>query len=123
MRTTDLMQKEPGESIPYPPSFVDRLMDFVVRLPIPYWLTYLLLLILQVSLIHVLAWIDGWLPPFTFSRLLFTFPVWTWIPLALMTYLDQVSLEALSSFRPLLDVDEEKLNRLKYESLSCQPGA
>jgi hypothetical protein len=33
----------------------------------------------------------------------------------MMTFLDHVSLEALSSFSPLLEVDEETINRLKYE--------
>ena len=114
-RTYDPMQQHASQIIPYPPSFIDRFMDFVKRLPIPYWLTYLVLFILESILVHVVAWIDGWLPAYTFSPLPLIFPLWLWTPLAMMTFLDRVSLEALSSFRPLLDVDEEQLNKLKYE--------
>ena len=115
MKTTDSMRKESSQTSLYPPSFIDRFMNFVERLPGPYWLTYLVLFILQSLLVHIIAWIDGWQPAFTFNPIALLFPFWLWAPLAMMTYLDQVSLEALSSFSPLLDVDEETLNRLKVE--------
>lgn len=114
-KTSDPNHQHTSQMKPYPPSFLDRFMDFIKRLPIPFWLTYLVMFILQGMLMHVLAWIDGWQPAFTFSPMILLFPLWLWAPLAMMTYLDQVSLEALSSFSPLLDVEEEKLNRLKYE--------
>ena len=109
------MQQHTSETRPYAPSFLDRLMDFVERLPRPYWLTYLVLFLLQSSIVHILAWIDGWLPVYTFSQLLLLFPVWLWGLLAMMTYLKSVSLGALSSFSPLLEVEEETLKRLRYE--------
>jgi hypothetical protein len=90
-------------------------MDFVEQLPGPYWLTYLALFILQSLLVHILAWIDGWQPAYTFNPIALLFPFWLWAPLVMMTYLDQVSMEALSSFSQLLEVDEETLNRLKVE--------
>src|SRR3990172_8073418 len=34
-----------GESVPYPASFIDQLIDAVARLPTPYWLTYFFLFI------------------------------------------------------------------------------
>ena len=114
-RTSDPMQQNTSETRPYAPSFLDRFMDFVQRLPSPYWLTYFVLFILQSIIAHTLAWIVGWLPAYTFSPILLIFPVWLWGPLAMMTHLNLVSLEALSSFSPLLDVEEERLNMLKYE--------
>jgi hypothetical protein len=101
--------------LPYPPSFINRLMDSVKRLPIPYWLTYLLLILLQTGLSHVLSWLDGWLPAFSLNPILFVFPVWLWFPLAIMTHLDSVARQALASFRSLLDVDEAEISRLSYE--------
>jgi hypothetical protein len=107
----------------YPPSFIDRFMSFVKRLPIPYWLTYLLLFILQSSLTHILAWIDGgWLRAYTFSPILLLFPAWLWGPMAIMTYLNAIALGALASFRPLLEVDEESLARLRYEFTNLPAG-
>ena len=90
-------------------------MRFIERLPWPYWLTYLALFFLQGLLFHVLAWIDGWLPVFAFNPILFVFPLWQWGPLALMTHLNRVALEALAGFSPLLDLDEPRLERLKVE--------
>jgi hypothetical protein len=90
-------------------------MDFIAQLPIPYWLSYLVLFFLQSLLFHVLAWIVGWLPAFTFNPILFVFPLWVWGPLAFMTHLNRVALEALADFSPLLEVDEQRLERLKIE--------
>lgn len=109
------MKQNPSITRPYAPSFLDRFMDFVERLPAPYWVTYLVLFIAQSIIAHILAWVDGWLPAFTFSPISLLFPVWLWGPLALMTHLDLVALEALSSFGQLLDIEEEKVTRLKYE--------
>lgn len=109
------------EPRPYPPSFLDRFMDFVQRQRIPYWLTYLCLLVVEVAILHVLAWMDGWMPIFTFNPIMAVFPLWLWIPMIIMTYVDSVSLSALSSFRPLLELDEEQYNFLKYE-LTTMPS-
>jgi len=102
-------------------NIVDRLMDFFARLPTPYWLTYLVLFILQSFLAHILSWIDGWLPPYTFNALNLIFPLWLWGPLAIMTYLDSISLAAISSFTPLLDESDEDIQQLK-EQFSTMPS-
>jgi len=114
-KTSDPNQQNIGETIPYAPSFLDRFMAFVERLSTPYWLTYLIFFILQSTIWHGLAWIDGWLPAYTFSPILLLFPLWQWMTLAIMTYTNSVSLQALSIFSPLLDVEESELKRLKYE--------
>ncbi len=111
----DPMKKNPPAARPYAPSFLDRFMGFVVRLPLPYWLTYLLLFFLQSLLTHAVAWIAGWLPAFTFNPILFVFPVWLWGPLAFITHLNRVALDALADFSPLLDLDDQRLARLKVE--------
>ncbi|HLC05459.1 MAG TPA: hypothetical protein VJK02_20675 [Anaerolineales bacterium] len=102
-------------SQPYPPSFVDRLMDSVQRLPIPYLLTYCLLFVFESTLFHIVAWVDGWLPAYRLSGFALMYPLWLWGPLAIMTYLNSVSLEALASFRPLMDIPDETMRRVKYE--------
>jgi hypothetical protein len=102
-------------SQPYPPSFVDRLLGSVQRLTIPYLLTYFLLFLLESVLIHIVAWLDGWLPAYRFSAFALAFPLWLWGPLAIMTYLNSVSLEALTNFRPLMDIPDDTVRLLKYE--------
>lgn len=106
---------------PYKPSFVNRLMEAIKRFPIPYWLTYLVLFFFHVLALHILSWIDGWVPPYAINPILLLFPLWLWGPLAIMTYLDRSSLEALQGFSPLLDIDEETMNRLKY-ALTTMPA-
>ena len=102
-------------TVTYELSFIDRFMGLIQRLPAPYWLTLLLLFVLQSALTHALAWIDGWLTAYTFSPLLLLFPGWLWGPIGIMIHLNSTSIEALSSFRPLLSIDEEGVARLKRE--------
>lgn len=115
INASPLIQTEIADARPYPPSYVDRLMDAVRQLPIPYWLTYLALFLLQSLFVHIVAWADGWLPVFTFNSMGLMFPLWLWGPLAIMTYLNSIARRALSSFSPLLDLTPEQLRRLEYE--------
>lgn len=110
-----LDQHEVGEAAPYPPSFIDRLIDFIQRLPIPYGITYLLLFLLESALFLIISWIDGWLPAFAFDPIVLLFPIWLWGPLAIVSYLDSLSLRTLSEFGPLLDISSEKKRSLEYE--------
>lgn len=113
--TSESIQVEANEVQPYAPSFIDRFMNWVKQLPVPYWLTYLTLFILEGIVNHILSWIDGWLPAFTFSPILLLFPLWLWGSFAIITYLNSISLDALSSFRPLLDISDKTMRRLEYE--------
>ena len=109
------MQKNTNEMPLYPPSFIDRIMRFFQRLSVPYWLTYLLLFALESVINHVLAWIDGWLPVFTVNKLLLVSPLWQWGTLAAITFLNVTSEAIIPSFRELLDIDDDMLEKLKYE--------
>jgi hypothetical protein len=68
-----------------------------------------------VLILHGLGWIDGTPPLFSFHRLFLLFPLWLWGPLAIMTYLDDVALQALRDFQPLLGKHEEQIPRLEVE--------
>lgn len=118
------MQHETKAFKPYPPSFLDRFMGWVKGFPIPYWLTYFICLCVEVSLFHIAAWSVGWQKPFTFNALLFVFPLWMWVPLAIMTHVDSISLSALNTFNQLLNIEEDELERLRYEFTTMpQQGA
>ena len=110
-----------AETRAYPPSFLDRFMDWIKSLPLPYWLTYLIILGTQVAIFHIISWIDGWVPRYTFNPILAVFPIWLWVPMAIMTYLDSVPVNALASFRPMLELEEEQYNSLKYELTTMPP--
>jgi hypothetical protein len=111
----DPLPQDTRATRPYPPSFIDRFLAFVDRLPGPSWLALLVLFVLQSLAVHAMAWIDGWLAAPMLEPILFLFPLWLWLPLAIIAYLNAISLEALSSFSPLLDLDEDGLERLKAE--------
>jgi hypothetical protein len=87
---------------------VDHLLRAVQRLPISYWLTYLLIAALESVLVHGAAWLDGTTPRWTLQPIFLMFPLRTWISLALITFLNQQAIGALHQFRPLLDSDDEE---------------
>jgi hypothetical protein len=111
----DLEKQTPRKLGHLKTSFLDKFMTYVEKQPISYWLIYLVLFLLQITMIHILGWITGWLPSYTFSSILFLFPIWQWVPLAIMTYSNSVSRQAVDTFKPLLDLDENELGGLKNE--------
>ncbi len=115
IQTADSSQRKVEENLPYRPSYIDRFMVFIQQLPFPYWVTYLVLFILHGFINLAFDWANGWLSPFKFSSLQFIFPLLLWAPLTLMTYLDSKALQAVSKFSPLLDLQPEKMQQLKYE--------
>lgn len=121
MSTMDQTQFTSADNRFYQPSYIDRWMRFIQRLPAPYWLVYLALFFVQVLINHIVSWVDGWLPLFTFDRILLLYPVWQWIPLIIMTFLNHTSRTAIQAFRPLLDLDDEALARLKAEFTTMPP--
>lgn len=104
-----------------PPSYIDRFLRFVQGLPLPYWLTYLLLFLLQSGINHAIFWIESgaWPPPLNGILVIFAF--WQWMPMAVMTYLNQTSKSVLNAFRPLLQVSDEGFARLKAEFTTMPP--
>jgi hypothetical protein len=107
---------------PYPPNFIDRFMGFIQRLPVPYFLTYVFLFMLQGAINHIIMWVDGSIPRFTFSSVAMLFPAWQWIPLMIMTFLNNTAITTLENFSRLLDSDEDSLRRLKYEFTTMRPS-
>lgn len=121
MSTIDQTQFTSAGAGRYQSSYIDKFMRFVQRLRVPYWLVYLALFFAQALINHIVSWLEGWIPLFTFDRILLLYPVWQWIPLIIMTFLNDTSLAAIQNFRPLLDLDDEALARLKAEFTTMPP--
>lgn len=115
IENTERIQKTTNAQLPFAPSFIDRFMRSIERLPVPFWLTYLILFNLQSVINHVVSWVDGWVPAWSFNAILFLFPLWQWGTLAIMTYLNTVAEASLASFRPLLNLDDEAVGKIKFE--------
>jgi hypothetical protein len=99
----------------YKASWIDRLMAAVERLPVPYWLTYLVLGLAETVFIQCVTWL--WAPEtrFVLQPEAAVFPLWTWGVLALMTALNHEAIIGLHRFHPLLDADEGSIASLEYE--------
>ena len=98
----------------YPPSWVDRLLDWVKRLLGPSWLFYLVLWLALFLLVNVLKWLDGSQPLGTIEPLLASSAVEGVYFLAMMHYLNGAASAALRTFSPALAVSEAEYNRLHY---------
>jgi hypothetical protein len=87
---------------PYPPSWFDRLTDWVDRLPGPAWAYYLILGAIAVLVGAAIQWREGGFAVGTLKAL----PAWNFANFAfllgLMHYLDKTAASAMVSFRPLL---------------------
>lgn len=92
---------------PYPPSWVDRLGDWVRTLPLPYWAFYLILGLALMLLLLPVAFLGGGVYLLEALTLVYL--------LGLLHHLDDSAAAALRRFRPVLAVDE-----VEYNSLSRQ---
>ena len=106
---------------PYPPSFMDRMTDWVRHLPIPSWLFYLGLFLALALIYSGIKWADG------------TYPVGTFIPfhllsvltpvygIALFHYLDNSAQAALDAFRATMQIDDVEYRLLRYRFTTLPP--
>lgn len=99
---------------PYPPSWLDRLQDWVERLPVPYWVTYTLLGVIFLVPLTLVHWQVGGYPAGAFNL----FHIWLafepGIILAWMHYLDRVAAQALVTARPTLDFSDAEYSDTEY---------
>jgi len=102
-------------TLPYRPSWIDRLVVWIERIPVSVWIIYLLSTLAIAVLTNAVFWIDGSMPIGsidTFNTLFAPFVVY-W--LALYQYLTGVGIRSLRVFRPLLDVEDSEITRINHE--------
>jgi hypothetical protein len=104
-----------SKSLPFPPSWIDRLLAWIERLPVSPWLFYCAILALSIVINNGVRWIEGTLAWGTFDlpRIVEIPEVIYLIPF--MHYLNRVAARSLAHFRSLLDVDDGEYARLEYE--------
>lgn len=108
--------------LPYPPSWMDRLVRWIDQLPGPAWMFYLLGTALLALLANAIFWIDGSLPLGSIDSLntIFAFTVLYWV--GLYQYLTVVGTRALQSFQPLLPDQGNQVALIEY-ALVTLPAA
>jgi hypothetical protein len=91
---------------PYPPSWIDRLTDWVDRLPIAWWLFYVILAIVFSGAVALALWGSGVYAAVGFH------PMQVWLPtlaaylLGLTHALDRVAASSMQRFRPAFRGDD-----------------
>lgn len=103
------------ENRAYSPSWIDRIVSAIDRLPGPAWIYYVALALAVASLANVLRWMDrslqfGSFDPFRVSEAFFA-PYM----LGAIHYLGLVARASLDSFRSVLGIGESELSRIRYE--------
>ena len=102
-------------ALPYPPGWLDRLADWIERIPGPNWLYCLGLLALQFAYVTGLLWSNGEVPTGSIDfRRIFPVVITPYL-LGVRMYLDDVAARALDTFRPMLAVSDLEFRKLRYE--------
>ncbi len=104
----------PDKEAQYPLSWIDRLVQWINRLPGPEWLFYMVSTLALALLITLVLWIDGSVPFGSYGSIEGIFPPFVFYFLALYHYLTRIGSRSLQAFRPLLHVDETYLTQADY---------
>jgi hypothetical protein len=106
----------------YLPSWIDRLIQGIDRLPGPAWLFYVVGILALALLITVVLWVDGSVPFGSYGSFQGIFPPFVFYFLALYHYLTRVGARSLHEFRPLLGADEAEFMQIDCELASLPRG-
>lgn len=108
-------EAEPTVELPYPPGWLDRLIDWIGRMPGSNVLYCLGLLVLQFGYLTALLWANGTLAvgsvDLKLAFVVVVAPYLLWVRFSL----DRVAAAALDTFRPALTVGDADLRRLRFE--------
>jgi len=111
-----------ASSLPYPPSWLDRLCGWIETLPGPDWFAYVLGFIAFALVINVVFWIDGSAPVGSFDPFNTSFAVFAIYWPALYHHLTHAGHRALKAYRPLLGELDAGFASIDYELKTLPRG-
>jgi hypothetical protein len=100
---------------PYPPSWLNRLIDWIDRRPGPAWLSYLMAVVVLEAIFLLASILGGDDAVAVFGEGAFVFGFYPVYFLALMHYLDGQARSTLEAFRPALTGGDADIDRIRYE--------
>lgn len=113
MDTAPAVQEWERRTPPYPISWIDALLRWIQRLPIPNWVLHLAFFVAADAVVTVVRVRGGQPLAVALRTLPPAFLIWIAYLLPMTQYLNWVARERLDRFRPVLDVDD-----VEYAELS-----
>jgi hypothetical protein len=101
--------------LPFEPSWIDRFIAWIDRIPGAVWVFYTLCVLVFGVLINAVFWIDGSSPIGSIDPGNTVFALFVVYWLGLYQYLTSVASSSLKGFRPLLDVEDSAIAKINYE--------
>ena len=99
---------------PYPGSWIDRLIQWIARIPGPTWLFYIVALLVFALLNNAVFWLDGALQASSFDTVRVLDSFFIVFPVALYHHLSLVAGRSFQEFRPLLESSDSELHIQNY---------
>lgn len=99
---------------PFPPSWIDRFIDWIGKFPGPEWFFYIATLLALGFVINAAFWMDGSLPFGSIHLLITSFAVFIVYAIWLYKHLTFVGSQALKKYLPLLKVDNGEVAQIEY---------
>lgn len=100
---------------PYPPSWLNRLNDWIDSMPGIAGFYYLAAFLLLGLVVTLVSWLLGVIPVGRLEPKSFIYGVYPIYFVALMHYLDGYAKIALQRFRPALEIGDTEYRRIEYE--------
>lgn len=99
----------------YPPSWIDRLLRRIERLPVSVPLALVGLWVASVIVVLMVCWREGIVPRWQVDVRIVLVNGWAPYSLGFIYYLEKTAAEALASFRPALEMDDAAFTHLRHE--------
>lgn len=109
-------------AVPYAPSWLNRLIDWIESLPGPTWAAYSVLALVSVVFSNTQGWASGSEPGGPISPDLTYWGVFLVALIWIVAHLNRVADAAFEGFRPALEMPEASLEALRYRLVVLPSG-
>lgn len=107
---------------PYKPSWIDRFINWVERLPILWWVFYLSVGFVLILIQILFLWLDGGLQARVLLPIIIFNGLATPFVLALIHLFDDQAVTALNSMSPTLEMTEQEFDQFQYKLANMPVG-
>lgn len=103
-----------GTARPYAPSWLNRLLDWIDRLPGPTWAAYAVAALIAIAGGHLGLWETGLLAWGELDGAQVFWGIYLPAQVWIIEYLDRVARDSFAAFRPAVDLDDEEADNELY---------